>query len=174
MAATFLLFVLGIGLALPFLLARPKPAYAFPTEDIVTETQTTVVNVFSTLKDNLVEGAVSALVSGASYFLSKMAYELAVSLTSDCPGQSVCWDSSNLKDGLKDAWQGALGEAVGTLSEEGGFSEIGFNLCAPSAFLDAHSGRTAGRRRCGSGQTALFLSVDPRQLEQPFRPVHLR
>ena len=132
MAATFLLFVLGIGLALPFLLARPKPAYAFPTEDIVTETQTTVVNVFSTLKDNLVEGAVSALVSGASYFLSKMAYELAVSLTSDCPGQSVCWDSSNLKDGLKDAWQGALGEAVGTLSEEGGFSEIGFNLCAPS------------------------------------------
>src|SRR3989339_769180 len=131
-AATFLLFVLGAGLSLSLLFAHPKPAYAFPTEDIVTETQTTVVNVFNTIKDNLVEGAVSALVNGANYFLSKMAYELAVSLTSDCPGQSVCWDSSNLKDGLKDAWQGAVGEAVGTLSEVGGFSEIGFNLCAPS------------------------------------------
>ncbi|HCC21949.1 TPA: hypothetical protein DEP86_00940, partial [Candidatus Uhrbacteria bacterium] len=123
-AATFLLFVLGAGLSLSLLFAHPKPAYAFPTEDIVTETQTTVVNVFNTIKDNLVEGAVSALVNGANYFLSKMAYELAVSLTSDCPGQSVCWDSSNLKDGLKDAWQGAVGEAVGTLSEVGGFSEI--------------------------------------------------
>lgn len=131
LGASFLLFVLGLLISAPFLLIAPKPAQAFPTEDIITETQTTVVNVWNTLKDNLVEGAVSALVNGANYFLSKLAYEAAVALTSDCPGQVVCWDSKGFKEGLEDAWQGAVGEMVGTLSEEGGFSELGLNLCEP-------------------------------------------
>ncbi|MFH2063022.1 MAG: hypothetical protein ABIJ46_02595, partial [bacterium] len=158
LAAACLLFVFGVGLALPALFANARPALAFPTEDIVTETQTTVVNVFNTIKDNLVEGAVSALVNGANYFLSKMAYELAVSLTSDCPGQTVCWDSTNLKSGLENAWKGAVGEAVGTLSEVGGFSEIGFNLCDPSnpltalriqvGVLDSAGGAAATEPRC--------------------------
>jgi len=130
LGASFLLFVVAVIVSAPLLLA-PKPAQAFPTEDIVTETQTTVVNVWNTLKDNLVEGAVSALVNGANYFLSKLAYEAAVALTSDCPGQVVCWDSKGFSEGLTDAWQGAVGEMVGTLSEEGGFSELGLNLCSP-------------------------------------------
>jgi hypothetical protein len=128
--ASFLLFVFALGLGVPLFLANPKPAHAQLSVPI-SDTQTTIVNIWDTLKDQFVGGAISALVNGANYFLSKLAYELAVSLTADCPGQVVCWDSKGFKEGFEESWKGAVGEVVETLSEEGGFSEIGLNLCNP-------------------------------------------
>ncbi|MEA3249028.1 MAG: hypothetical protein U9Q03_01575 [Patescibacteria group bacterium] len=131
--ASFLLFVFLFFVSAPLLLLAPRSVQAQDTHpEIITDTQTTVTNIWGTLTDNLVEGAVTALVSGANYFLSKLAYEAAVALTSDCPGQVVCWDSKGFSEGLEDAWQGAVGEMVGTLSEVGGFEELGLNLCEPS------------------------------------------
>ncbi|MBU1029332.1 hypothetical protein KKE28_03960, partial [Patescibacteria group bacterium] len=132
--ATLLLFVFALGISAPLLLANPKPAQAQFSVPI-SDTQTTIVNIWDTLKDQFVGGAISALVNGANYFLSKLAYELAVSLTADCPGQVVCWDSKGFSEGLEEAWKGAVGEVVETLSTEGGFSAIGLNLCNPDLDL---------------------------------------
>lgn len=128
--ASFLLFVLTIGAVSSFALATPKPAYA-QYVDPITSIQTTVSNVWSTLKEGLVQGAGVAILNGANYFLQQLAYQAAVALTSDCPGQVVCWDSKSFEKGFEQAWQGAIGEAVGTLSAAGGFDKLGFNLCKP-------------------------------------------
>ncbi|MEK9152318.1 MAG: hypothetical protein AAB692_03035, partial [Patescibacteria group bacterium] len=69
--------------------------------------------------------------NAASYFGNQIAYSLAVSLTSDCPGQKPCWDSKGFQDGLVQAVQGSIGEAIGTLSEQSGLTALGFNLCKP-------------------------------------------
>ncbi|MFH1047860.1 MAG: hypothetical protein V1738_06165 [Patescibacteria group bacterium] len=129
-SAKVLLFVLALGISMPLLFSNPRPAQAQFT-DPITSVQTTLMNVWDTLKTQFVSGAIGSLVNGSNYFLSKLAYTLAVSLTSDCPGQVVCWNSKAFDEGLKQAWQGAIGELVETLSEEGGFSEIGLNLCSP-------------------------------------------
>ena len=129
-AAAFLLFVFGFAVAGAAFLSGAKPVSAQYT-DPITSVQTTVTNTFNTIKDAFVEAAVTAVVNGVNYFGTQVAYSLAVALTSDCPGQVVCWDSKAFEDGLTQAWQGAIGEAVGTLSEEGGFSKLGFDLCNP-------------------------------------------
>src|SRR5690606_27357361 len=33
--------------------------------------------------------------------------------------------------GFREAWQGALGESIGSLSEQTGLTALGFNLCDP-------------------------------------------
>ncbi|MEY4745255.1 MAG: hypothetical protein RL272_1200, partial [Candidatus Parcubacteria bacterium] len=128
--ATFMLGLLSFALATSAFF-DVKPARAQYT-DPITSIQTTVTNVWTTIKDAFVEAAVTALVNGVNYFGSQMAYTLAVALTSDCPGQVVCWNSKAFEDGFKQAWQGAIGEAVGTLSQQGGFQKLGFDLCNPS------------------------------------------
>src|SRR5688572_10395732 len=117
-AATFLLGVFSFAIVSTLVLA-PRPTQAQYT-DPITSIQTTTTNVWTTIKDAFVEAAVTAVVNGVNYFTSQMAYTLAVALTSDCPGQVVCWNSKAFEDGFKQAWQGAIGEAVGTLSEQGG------------------------------------------------------
>ncbi len=128
--ATVMLFVLAIGISVPLVFSNPRPAqaqFSIPISDA----ENTLSNIWDTLKTQFVSGAIGSLVNGANYFLSKLAYTLAVSLTSDCPGQVVCWDSQAFSEGLESAWQGAVGSAVETLSEEGGFSDLGLNLCEP-------------------------------------------
>ncbi|HTM69020.1 MAG TPA: hypothetical protein VL426_07045 [Candidatus Binatia bacterium] len=129
--ATFLLFLFGFFLASSTLLfGSPRQANAQYT-DPITSVQTTTTNVWTTIKDAFVEAAVTAVVNGVNYFTSQLAYTAAVALTSDCPGQVVCWNSKAFEDGFKQAWQGAIGEAIGTLSTQGGFTKLGFDLCNP-------------------------------------------
>ncbi|HTK04012.1 MAG TPA: hypothetical protein VL500_00340 [Candidatus Eisenbacteria bacterium] len=129
--ATFLLFLFAFVLASSTLLGGPRKANAQYT-DPITSVQTTTTNVWTTIKDAFVEAAVTAVVNGVNYFTSQLAYTAAVALTSDCPGQVVCWNSKAFEDGFKQAWQGAIGEAIGTLSTQGGFTKLGFDLCNPS------------------------------------------
>lgn len=109
------------------------PAYAqLIVGEPVVAANTTKDQVYEkTMKDVFLEGAVIALVSGVNYFASQLAYSLAVSLTSECPGQKVCWDSKGIKEGWTQAWQGAIGESIGSLSAELGLDKYGLNLCNP-------------------------------------------
>lgn len=129
--AAFLLFLFGFALSATTFFAAPAPANA-QFVDPVTSVQTTTTNVWSTLKDAFVEGAVSALYNGVNYFTSQIAYTLAVSLTTDCGGNIVCWNSKEWDKGFEDAWKGAIASGISTLSDQGGFTALGFDLCAPN------------------------------------------
>ncbi|MBI4457890.1 hypothetical protein HY633_02920 [Candidatus Uhrbacteria bacterium] len=87
--------------------------------------------VLEEVKDMAVQVGTVVLMNTAGYFANQIAYSLAVSLTSDCPGQKPCWDSKGFKQGVEQAAQGAVGEAIGSLSEASGLTALGFNLCAP-------------------------------------------
>ncbi|KPJ86085.1 hypothetical protein AMJ57_00320 [Parcubacteria bacterium SG8_24] len=114
-----------------FSLGRPKTAHAqWVTSDPITETQVTVTNVFEQIKNVAVEGVVVALSNGLNYFMSQLAYQLAISILGDCPGEKPCWDSFGERV-VEDAAKGAVGEMVGSLAEDLAFT--GFNLCNPSA-----------------------------------------
>lgn len=85
----------------------------------------------STIKDVLVNSAVAAVLSGTNYLVAQLAYQAAVAITSECPGQKNCWNSKSFGQFVRESAQGAVGEAVGVLSEQAGFDKLGFNLCAP-------------------------------------------
>src|SRR5512143_1531068 len=113
--ATALLAVLSIGVFSSLLLSSPKPAQAQGvTFDSGLNPFFVGDQVKKSIGDVLVESAVLAVVNGVNYFAQQIAYSAAVALTSDCPGQFACWDSKAFSDGFKQAWQGAIGEAVGS------------------------------------------------------------
>jgi hypothetical protein len=124
------------GLVLVAVLAvgslRPAPTSAqLPVFDPAQFAQNTTTFVKDLINDVLVEGAVPAVLSGINYFMSQLAYKAAVALTSECPGQTVCWDSKSITQSVKDAANGAVGEFVGVLSDRSGLTDLGFDLCAP-------------------------------------------
>lgn len=142
-----LLFFFSFAIVTSALFAAPRPVSAqIPVTDAAVQaqlstlntsvsnvsSQTTSTNIFTQVKDIAVEAATMAVVNAASFFSQQIAYSLAVSLTSDCPGQKPCWDSKAFLDGFNQAWKGAVGEAVGTFSEQAGFDRLGFNLCKPA------------------------------------------
>lgn len=79
--------------------------------------------------DVIVESATVAVTNAVNYFTSQLAYQLAVSITSDCPGQKNCWTTKAWNQNLKEAAQGAAGEAIGSLSQELLGSDF---LCSPN------------------------------------------
>lgn len=127
--ASFLLLVLGVSTALGMTFGRPAPVYAIPVE-VTADAPFTAFFVRNETNLGLAESAAVAVVGAANYFLSQIAYSAAVALTSDCPGQVVCWNTKAFKDGFTQAWQGAIGEAVGELSEALGLGDL---LCSPKA-----------------------------------------
>ena len=129
--AAVLLFVFGFWVTFAALFGAPRPVQAFPTEDIINEAQSTLVNVWNKVTDAMVEGVSVALANAANYFLSQMAYQIAVGIVSGCPGQKPCFSTGALKDMVSGAAKGALGEAIGSLSQAGGFEALGLNLCKP-------------------------------------------
>lgn len=133
--ASLLLFLLISAVVIsPFALA-PRPARAIPVEDPMQWSLMGWAQAQENIWLTMAEGAAVAVVGAADYFLQQMAYSAAVALTSDCPGQAICWDSRAFKDGFKQAWQGAIGEAVGQLSEVTGLTEAGFDLCHPGRIM---------------------------------------
>ncbi len=131
--ASALLSVLLFAAVAGMLFASPRPAQAqgIPVGDSILESDVIARNVKNTLSQTLVEAAVTSVVNGVNYFTTQIAYQAAVALTTSCNGQTVCWDSKSFKDGFSQAWRGAIGEAVGTLSQQSGLTAMGFNLCAP-------------------------------------------
>lgn len=133
--ASLLLFLLVSAVVIsPFALA-PRPAKAIPVEDPMQWSLMGWAQAQENIWLTMAEGAAVAVVGAADYFIQQMAYSAAVALTSDCPGQAICWDSRAFKDGFKQAWQGAIGEAVGQLSEVTGLTEAGFDLCHPGRIM---------------------------------------
>lgn len=128
--ATLLLFVFVFWISFAALFGAARPARA-QYVDPVTSIQTTLSNIWSKLSDAMVEGVSVALANAANYFLSQLAYQIAVGIVSGCPGQKPCTVTSFLGDAVANAGKGALGEAIGSLSQAGGFEELGINLCAP-------------------------------------------
>ena len=116
LSALLAMFVAGV--VTTTMLAVPKPALAvLPVADAPLTSLIAGNAVSDKITDLLVESAVVAVVNGANYFTQQLAYQAAKALTSDCPGQVACWDSKGFKDGFKQAWQGAIGESIGSLSQ---------------------------------------------------------
>ncbi|MBN1585180.1 hypothetical protein JW899_02315 [Candidatus Uhrbacteria bacterium] len=114
----------------------PKPAQAnLPVADSTLIAGETSKAILSTIKDNLIEGVVMALANGVNYFTTQLAYQLAMSLSTDCPGQKPCWETMSFGQMVANAGKGAIGEAVGTMSEASGLKDLGFDLCDPSATM---------------------------------------
>lgn len=134
--ASLLLFLLISAVVIsPFALA-PRPARAqWAVFDAIVAGQLGWRDAQENIWLTMAEGAAVAVVGAADFFIQQMAYSAAVALTSDCPGQAICWDSRAFKDGFKQAWQGAIGEAVGQLSEVTGLTEAGFDLCHPGRIM---------------------------------------
>jgi len=128
--ATVLLIILTFWISFSALFGAARPARA-QYVDPVTSIQTTLSNIWNKITDALVEGVSVALANAANYFMSQLAYQIAVGIVSGCPGQKSCTVTSFLGDAVKGAAQGALGEALGSLSKAGGFEALGINLCAP-------------------------------------------
>jgi hypothetical protein len=136
--ALFSLLVIGFGIfaresAVSAQLVQLDPGNSFNILNINLNTK--LPQIKRPLEDLLVEGAVTAAVGAGNYFFSQLAYSAAVALTSECPGQKVCWDSKSFTDGFTQAWQGAVGDAIGRFGEA-----FGVNLCNPSFALQIKLG----------------------------------
>jgi hypothetical protein len=135
LSALVSVFVLSIVFGTLLIGARPAKAQGYPVVDWPAYFDRHVQVVENTLSNTLVEAAVVSVVNGINYFTQQLAYQAAVALTSACPGQVICWNSQSFDTGFTQAWQGAIGEAIGTLSSQSGLTALGFNLCAPNINL---------------------------------------
>ncbi len=116
LSALLAMFVAGVVTITT--LTVPKPALAvLPVADAPLTSLVAGNAASDKIEHLLVESAVIAVVNGTNYFTQQLAYQAAKALTSDCPGQVACWDSKGFKDGFRQAWQGAIGESVGSLSQ---------------------------------------------------------
>jgi hypothetical protein len=114
------------------LFGSPKPARAqWVVSDVTLISAETSKMIKQTLKDVLIEGVITAVVNGVNHFATQMAHQLALAIVSECPGQKPCWSTASWGDAVANAGKGALGEAIGTLSEVGGLKELGLDLCNP-------------------------------------------
>ncbi len=115
-----------------FILLSPQPARAdLPVVDVPGNVMKTKDTIIDTIKEFAVPAITSAASNLFSYTINQIAYQAAVALTSDCPGQKPCWNSKSFESGMKDALMGGLGEAIGTFSQESGLEKLGLNLCEP-------------------------------------------
>jgi len=127
-----LLGAIGILAVLGSSMFAVSPAFAQAVvSEPVVAANATAGTVDRKIGDIMLEGAIVSVVSGINYMAQQIAYSLAVSLTSECPGQKVCWDSKAIGDALTQSWQGAIGESIGTLSDELGLGKYGLDLCNP-------------------------------------------
>jgi hypothetical protein len=89
-------------------------------------------NVLDTVKEGLVTGVTSGLIDAANYFVSNMAYQLALSIMGDCPGQKSCWSTKNWNQILKESSQGAAATAITSAADASGLTGMGFDVCNPA------------------------------------------
>ncbi len=113
--------------------SRPTPATAQfgLVFDVIANIDRIYNNVKEAVKDIGTAAAGPAIISAGTSFLNQLAYKSAVALTTDCPGQTPCWDSKSIKQSVQDAAKGAVGEFVGVLSDRSGLTDLGFDLCDP-------------------------------------------
>ncbi len=100
---------------------RPTTAYAQ-----FVDVNQGVRNLTDNFGDAILAAALGALVSGASYFMRKMAYDTAKYAASGFKGQKPLAETQNFGDYLKDTAGAVAGAAIDELGKE-----FGVNLCAP-------------------------------------------
>ena len=167
-----------VSVVLSSLLGSAKPALAqFPVTDASVVGQMTKNSIAHQIEYALVESAVVAVVNSANYFTEQLAYQAAKALTSDCPGQVVCWDSKGFSDGFRQAWQGAIGEGIGSLSQ----GLLGNNLlCSPPGLnlilqLGLMKETVPGRPKCDFNQLvanwdSIYTSFETGQILDKLKP----
>lgn len=90
-------------------------------------------SAWEVVKISLTNAAILAVLNAANYFAQKIAYDAANYIASGGKGQKPFFTTEGLGDYLGNVAKDAAGEAIGTLSKEGGFEKLGINLCAPTA-----------------------------------------
>lgn len=131
--ASILLFLFAVGFGASTLFSSPKPVNAQVSvlnPDIMAWYQGSLVK--DSIGSTLLEAAVVALVNSTNYFSQQIAYQMALSILGDCPGQKSCWDSKAIGQMFREAALGAVGEAIGSLNEELQLQKLGFDLCRPN------------------------------------------
>lgn len=133
--ASVLLFLFAIGFGSSAFFAAPKAARAqisaIETNPVITAWYAGAIKE-QTFDKVLLEAAVVTLVNSTNYFTQQIAYQMALSILGDCPGQKSCWDSKAIGQMFREAALGAVGEALGTLNQELGLQKLGFDLCRPN------------------------------------------
>lgn len=84
------------------------------------------------VKRAFVNTATLAVLNASNYFMQKLAYDAAIYISSGGKGQGPLFEADSLGEHLKNTAADAAGEAIGTISKEGGFERLGINLCNPS------------------------------------------
>src|SRR5260221_10647316 len=85
--AGFMLLLVVSMVVYSSLFAAPKPAQAqWAVADAPLLAAITGKNTHDTVLGVLTESVVLAVVNGANYFTSQLAYQAALAVTSDCPG----------------------------------------------------------------------------------------
>jgi hypothetical protein len=79
------------------------------------------------IQDGLKTAAQVGLKNASRAFLEKIAYEAAVTLTSDCEFQGPCINFKNVDVAINEAAGAASGEFLNTLAQQNGF--VNLNLC---------------------------------------------
>ncbi len=131
--ASVLLFLFAVGFGATTLFSAPKPVNAQVSvlnPDIMAWYQGSLAK--ESVGSAILEAAVVALVNSTNYFAQQIAYQMALSILGDCPGQKSCWDSKAIGQMFREAALGAVGEAIGTLNEELQLQKLGFDLCRPN------------------------------------------
>ena len=87
--------------------------------------------VLQQVKQALATVASLAILNAADFFLKKLAYDAANALASAGNGQQPLFVTEGFGNYLKNTALDAAGEAIGTISQAGGFDKLGIDLCAP-------------------------------------------
>jgi len=105
-----------------------RPVYAFPVEDFALQT----LGVNQAVKDNtekaLLSAALGSLVSGASYFMRKLAYDSAKYIASGGKGQGALAFQDGPGEYFKNLANDTAADAIGSFG-----SSVGLNLCQPAS-----------------------------------------
>lgn len=106
----------------------PVPAKAqFATADV----NQGIANAMNEVKTGVVAGVTAGLIDAANYFVSNMAYQVALSIMGDCPGQKSCWSSKNWNTILRESAENAAATAITSAADASGLTGMGFNVCNP-------------------------------------------
>ncbi|MDD2656547.1 MAG: hypothetical protein PHQ18_03200 [Patescibacteria group bacterium] len=105
-----------------------RPVYAIPVEDFALQS----LGVNQVVKDNtekaLLSAALGSLVSGASYFMRKLAYDSAKYIASGGKGQGALAFQEGPGEYFKNLANDTATDAIGSFG-----SSVGLNLCQPAS-----------------------------------------
>ncbi|MFA5133898.1 MAG: hypothetical protein WC459_03810 [Patescibacteria group bacterium] len=129
---TVLVIILVCFTSISIFIALPKPARAFPVEDLLLEGHFITDSIKKNIGVMIMEASSLALVNAVTYFFQKMAADAATYIVTAAAGQKPAFSNKSWGEYFEDLALNTAMVAITKISDKTLGETLGFSVCSPN------------------------------------------